>query len=228
MKRCVQYLLGILFAFCLLIALLITSVEAVVYWIPGYFEREYTKYDVTKDVRMDMDDLLDVTDEMMAYLRGDRPDLHVSTVVDGQTREFFNDREIAHMEDVRKLFLGGLALRSACIITALLCLLLLLITRGVRHVLPRAVCTGTALFFAAVCGLAAVISTDFTRYFVIFHQIFFDNDLWILDPGTDLLINIVPEPFFMDTAALIALIYGTCVAAVFIICVICIIFDRKR
>ena len=38
----------------------------------------------------------------------------------------------------------------------------------------------------------------------MFHHIFFNNDLWMLNPDTDLLINIVPEPFFMDTAARIA------------------------
>ena len=90
----------------LIVTLLITSVEAVTYWTPGYYEREYSKYNVTEDVHMEMDDLLDVTTEMMAYLRGNREDLHVPTIVDGQPREFFNDREIAHMEDVRGLFVG--------------------------------------------------------------------------------------------------------------------------
>lgn len=56
---------------------------------------------------MTMEDLLEVTDEMMDYLRGDREDLHVMTVMDGQEREFFNAREIAHMEDVQGLFLGS-------------------------------------------------------------------------------------------------------------------------
>ena len=93
-----SYALGILFSFCLIVTLLITSVEAVTYWTPGYYEREYSKYNVTEDVHMEMDDLLDVTKEMMAYLRGNREDLHVPTIVDGQPREFFNDREIAHME----------------------------------------------------------------------------------------------------------------------------------
>lgn len=99
--------LGILCGFALMIILLITSIEAVTYWTPGYYEKEYAKYGVLNDVHMEMDDLLDVTDEMMAYLRGSREDLHVPTIVDGQPREFFNDREIAHMEDVRGLFLGG-------------------------------------------------------------------------------------------------------------------------
>ena len=110
-NKYLSYALGILFSFCLIVTLLITSVEAVTYWTPGYYEREYSKYNVTEDVHMEMDDLLDVTTEMMAYLRGNREDLHVPTIVDGQPREFFNDREIAHMEDVRGLFVGALVLR---------------------------------------------------------------------------------------------------------------------
>ena len=53
--------------------------EAVVYWTPGYFEKEYTKYNVLDSLpSMTMDDLLHVTDEMMDYLRGGREDLHVT------------------------------------------------------------------------------------------------------------------------------------------------------
>ena len=36
-----QHFLGILCAFCLMIIFLITSVEAVAYWTPGYYEKEY-------------------------------------------------------------------------------------------------------------------------------------------------------------------------------------------
>ncbi len=37
----------------------------------------------------------------------------------GEYREFFNDREIAHMEDVRGLFIGGLWLRRIGILITL-------------------------------------------------------------------------------------------------------------
>lgn len=102
--KLLEHFLGVLCAFCLMIIFLITSVEAVAYWTPGYYEHEYSKYNVTEAVRMEMDDLLEVTDEMMAYLRGNREDLHVDTIVNGEPREFFNAREIAHMEDVRGAF----------------------------------------------------------------------------------------------------------------------------
>lgn len=219
--------LGILCAFCLMIVFLTTSVEAVVYWTPGYFEKEYTKYQVAETVQMEMDDLLEVTDEMMDYLRGDRADLHVPTVVNGEPREFFNAREIAHMEDVQGLFLAGLALRNYCLIIAVFCVLILC-TRyrsQVRTILPRTLCAGTGLFFALTALLAGIISTNFTKYFVIFHKIFFSNDLWLLDPRTDLLINIVPEPFFVDTAARIGITFAAMIAVLF---AVCIFFLRKE
>lgn len=93
---------GILTALWLMIVFLITAVEAVAYWTPGYYKMEYEKYQVLDDLpEMTMDDLLSVTDEMMAYLRGNREDLHVFTTMGGEYREFFNARETAHMEDVR-------------------------------------------------------------------------------------------------------------------------------
>lgn len=225
----IHNLLGILCAFCLMIVFLVTAVEAVTYWTPGYYEQEYEKYDVTADVNMTMDDLLNVTHEMMAYLRGDRADLHVNTVVGGQEREFFNAREIAHMEDVRGLFLGAMKLRTACLIGAVLTILLLfLLKANVKKVLPRMLCAGSGLFLLVMAGLAALISTDFNKYFIIFHKIFFHNNLWMLDPNTDLLINIVPEPFFMDTALRIAVTFGSFTVILLLACAIFMRLSRKK
>lgn len=222
-------LLGILFSFALMITLFITSIEAVTYWTPGYYEKEYEKYNVLDDVHMEMDDLLKVTDEMMSYLRGNREDLHIPTVVNGQPREFFNEREIAHMEDVRGLFLAALVIRRVCIRIMIAALAFLLLSKAdFARVLPRTICAGTVLFFAAIAALAGIISTDFTKYFIIFHKIFFNNDLWLLDPTTDLLINIVPEPFFMDTAARIAITFGGCTAVILVLCLLLIFLQRKR
>lgn len=226
--KVMQWFLGMVCAFALMVALLITSVEAVVYWIPGYFEKEYARYQVAEAVKMEPDELLAVTAEMMAYLRGNRGDLHVDTVVDGQPREFFNEREIAHMEDVRGLFLAALATRRICLgLIAAGILGLFLLKADIGRLLPQQLCIGTAAFFGVLALLAGIISTDFTKYFIIFHEIFFRNDLWLLDPRTDLLINIVPEPFFVDTAALIGITYGISVAAVFVICLL-VLRRRKR
>ncbi|WP_374048096.1 TIGR01906 family membrane protein [Clostridium sp. MB40-C1] len=38
---------------------------------------------------------------------------------------------------------------------------------------------------------------DFNKSFNTFHQLFFRNDYWILDPNIDPVINIMPETFFL-------------------------------
>lgn len=220
MNRLLQYTVGIIFSICLMMVLLFTSVEAVVYWLPGYFEKEYTKYNVTKDVSMSMEDLLDVTHEMMSYLRGTRNNLHIETTMGGVQREFFSAREIAHMKDVRGLFLGALSIRRGCLMVMGLCLIILfLLKTNFKRTFPRAVCAGTGIFFSVSAILAFIISTDFTRYFIMFHHIFFKNNLWMLDPSTDMLINIVPEGFFRDTVFLIGSVYLFCTLLILAICV---------
>ena len=216
--------LGVLCAFCLMIVFLITAVEAVAYWTPGYYEKEYTKYQVLNDLpEMTMEDLLTVTEEMMAYLRGNREDLHVYTTMGGVHCEFFNEREIAHMEDVRGLFIGGLWLRRIGLAFTVVTLLGLWFwskkdferREYLKTAVPSSLCLGTGIFFAAALAIIGLVSTNFSKYFVVFHRIFFDNDLWILDPDTDMLINIVPEPFFMDTALYIALVF-VCMVVLFL------------
>lgn len=214
--KTISYILGIVFTISLIIVILISSIEFLLYGVPGYFESEYEKNQVLEDVGMEMDDLLDVTDQMMDYLRGDREELQVITEIDGETRGFFNEREIAHMEDVKSLFLGGLSLRRICLLICAAALILLYKLKRLK-VLPASILMGTGIFFAAVCLLSLIVASDFQRSFTIFHQIFFDNDLWILNPNTDLLVNIVPEQFFMDTALYIVLIFGAAILVLFLI-----------
>ncbi len=214
MKKTHRYIsraAGILAAWCLTAGILITSVEAVCYWIPGYFPHEYEKHQVLEDVDMEMEDLLLVTDHMMGYLKGNCEELQITADIGGRTQPFFNQREISHMEDVKHLFLGGMALRRVCLcLTAVL--LLVIWKLGGLCLLPRAICAGTGIVFGAAAVAAVLISSDFNKYFTLFHHIFFDNDLWILDPGTDRLINIVPQGFFIDTAFWCAAVFGVCMA----------------
>ena len=53
----------------------------------------------------------------------------------------------------------------------------------------------------------ALFLSDFNKYFTLFHEIFFTNDLWLLDPRTDLLIRMLPEGFFFDMVVRIGSIF---------------------
>lgn len=197
---------------------------------------EYEKYQVLDDLpEMTMDDLLSVTDEMMAYLRGNREDLHVFTTMDGEYRSFSMPGRSLTWRTC-----GGCSWAACGSDRSDLCLpwpLPLFYISGNGAVRtgahtwpgqsPAPSAQGPGVFFAACLALAAVISTDFSRYFVVFHHIFFDNDLWILDPDTDMLINIVPEAFFMDTALRIAIVFAIFVTIFFGACLFLWLKGRK-
>ena len=90
--KVLHYLLGLIFSISMILVLLVTSIEAVLYWSPGYFEKEYHKYQVTDEIDIEMDDLLHVTDVMMDYLKDKREDLQVVTRV-AEHSEHFSVRE---------------------------------------------------------------------------------------------------------------------------------------
>jgi integral membrane protein (TIGR01906 family) len=140
-------------------------------------------------------------------MQGKRDDLIVPAIVGGQNRNFFNQKEIVHMEDVKALFDIGYKVRNITfLILVILILAMVFFKYKVFYLLARCgreIATGVMLLAAV---LAAVMAVDFDRAFNIFHLIFFDNDLWILDPATDLLVNIVPFQFFTDIAIFIGVL----------------------
>ena len=83
-------ILSAVFALALLFTVLITSFEAVCYWTPGLYDREFRKYNVPflleywKGDRMDYDGINTVIDETMLYLRGERENLIVEVPINGQ------------------------------------------------------------------------------------------------------------------------------------------------
>lgn len=209
------WILPVLFSLLLLTGTLLTSVEAVVYWTPSWFEKEYDKYMVLEDVRgeMSMDSALYVTDEMMRYLRGDRKDLIVCTTLDGKRQEFFSKREKQHLADCRVLFVDGFRIRNMC---GVLCVGIFLLLgwrswkEGNREKLAgflRKVARVNLILLGVILVVALLVARNFDRYFVLFHHMFFDNNLWILDPKVDNLINLLPEGFFSDTVERIMLIF---------------------
>ena len=240
-----------LIALCLIYTALITSIEAVCYWTPNYFEQEYEKYHVLDSLpEMTMseeDGLMAVTHHMMKYLRGDSdaPTLQIEVQMGGEQRGFFTEREILHMEDVRNLFVGAQRLRAAALFSALALLLFLYLLcrkdrknfmkvkaraetgyaagsvsfNSAQHLFGRSVAKGlligTGIFLVFCVLLGAAVASDFTNAFITFHHIFFNNDLWILDPSVDMLVNIVPEGFFFDTASRILILFS---ASLIVIC----------
>jgi len=213
----------------MIIILLITSFEIGAYSDFGWYEKEYIKYDVLIDLEMEIEDVMEVTKEMMAYLRGNRENLVVETVVDGEEREFFNDREKAHMIDVQELFVGGLWLRRGAVLVFAAAIMVIVRTRADwKRLLPKSFLIAMGTFIGITAFAGVLFLSDFNRYFTLFHELFFDNDLWLLDPRTDLLIRMLPEGFFLDMVVRIGVIFLLLMVIVAVGSVGIIIMDKKR
>ena len=203
-------IVAFIFGLCLLLILLITATQAVCFWIPNWWHNEYAKYDTPSNVRgeMSLDDAVHVTEDMLDYCIGRLDTLDdTEATIDGVTAPFFTDREKAHLADCRELFLKGIKARViACLLLAAF-IIYIYIHNGKQNT-ARLLAVGYLRSLGFIAVLSAVIAVlcviDFTRVFTEFHHIFFDNDLWILYPDKDNLINIMQEDVFSDAAMWIA------------------------
>ncbi|HIV53317.1 MAG TPA: TIGR01906 family membrane protein [Candidatus Mediterraneibacter norwichensis] len=227
--RKLQWAAGILLSFSVMAILLISSFEIAMYADFSVYQREYEKYDVLDDLDMKMEDVMYVTEEMMAYLRGDRDTLSVITTVEGQEQDFFNEQDRFHMGEVRDLFIGGLNIRTGAVVTALICLVFLIASKAcLKKILARSYQIALGITGAAVIFIGAAALIDFNAVFVQFHHIFFDNDLWLFDPAEDYMIRMLPEGLFADMVLRIGLLFVGSLLILLIISILAGRFKKKQ
>lgn len=124
------------------------------------------------------------------YLRGDNQDEHLELIG-------LNDKEISHMRDVKNIYK---VINIIKIVSAIITLTIILLYAYEKvnvfkfKELRNALCI--AYLVPILFGILYLV--DFQGAFVKFHEIFFKNDLWLLDPKTDLLIRLMPEEFFIS------------------------------
>ena len=86
-----------------------------------------------------------------------------------------------------------------------------------RHRSTGFLTAGAITALATPLMLAIPLAIDFDRAFVVFHEIAFDNELWIFDPRTDPIIDYLPEALFMRNAfAILVVMIVLSVAAILV------------
>ena len=125
--------------------------------------------------------------------------------VNGSLQPAFNERELAHLDDCRSLFALLRKVRRRLIPWAVLLVVggayLLNDRRGAR----RVAWLSPLVLLIPLGAFALWAAVDFDRAFVFFHRVLFTNNLWLLDPRTDLLIRVCPQSMFMEMGKAIAL-----------------------
>ncbi len=198
---------------CLLIypVLLVTSIELVTYDKSFYID-QYKKLDTATTIGISETDLHRVTWDLLDYIKDKKATLKdIKADINGDMRQVFNDKEIAHMVDVKDLYKFATDVRAYSIIAIVV--LLLVILTFYRKMAARKLAlsflwtTGALIVLSAILYL--LIQSNFSYYWDLFHHIFFDNDLWLLDPNTDIMIQMVPEAFFYSAVTRVILYFST-------------------
>ena len=204
--RVVWALLSPLFVIAIGVALVTTSVNALLY-DPEYYAQGQSRYAVGRTTEYSLDALRPVNRAIVDFFRSPEVSLPGALGGAGAQPDVFNEREVGHMEDVRDIVwlvgrleliaLGGALAIAAARFAAFR-------GKAVRWVANRAL-IGAAATLAVVGAMGALTLVDFGELFLTFHLLSFDNDLWQLDPRRDNLIRFFPFAFWFDATVTVAL-----------------------
>ena len=132
----------------------------------------------------------------------------------------FHDYEAAHMTDCQRLIgLDGIV--TLALLAALAVCASLGLRKGDRRRFRKGFLTGTGVLAALIAAGAIWALIDFDGLFTTFHHLAFTNDLWLLDPRTDLLIRLMPEEFFIAYGVLGAAVWLVILTAVTVPMLVC-------
>lgn len=179
--------LGIIFIAASLTFVLLIGITRFYAFNLSYYQSEFTKVGTYERLGEEADR---DTERLIAYIRGQSDQLGIET---------FNDREIAHMADVKALLRGlEIALGAALTFAALLVLIMFWTRLRKPWALVSDVLLWTGLMTLGALVLAGVIALlGFSSAFNVFHGIFFKEGTWAFY-RTDRLIQLFPLQFFFD------------------------------
>ena len=175
----------------------------------AFYAYEYPKNDVALTIGISDDDLNKATDVLLGYITGEYDSLDVKVTIDDEEVMMFNEREIAHMVDVRDLYNTVSMVRFIALIIFIICMAYLLIIKAkdIFSAFYLAYKRVIVVITAVIAGLSVFAIADFDTFWRSFHHVFFANDLWLLDPNVDRLIMMVPGQFFFDLVLLIIIVF---------------------
>lgn len=188
-----------LFILCLPVLLLTASLCLLInsHWI---YEYGFDKYNISQKTGLADSELDKVASGFIDYFKSDEDFINTIVIKDGQPFTLFNEREVAHIKDVKGLIwldyriLLGTGVYFLVYVVVSICWL----TKESLRQLAKAVISGSCLTLGLMLVLGIFALLDFDSFFLQFHLISFANDLWQLDPTKDYLIMLFPQGFWYD------------------------------
>ena len=170
-------------------AVVIVTLAIVPFLTPGWVAAEQGRAQAQAWTGFSTAELATATDSILhdLVLGGD-----FAVEVNGQP--VLNERERAHMSDVRTVFRGLWILAAISVVG-----LVVAARRPDRSATWRAVRRGALGLTVGVVVLGAIALVAFDQLFEVFHEVFFPAGSFTFDPRTDRLVQLFPFQFWDET-----------------------------
>ena len=209
----------------LFLSLLLTSIDLLCF-NRSFFRWQYSLNHTAESIGISEDGLMNATNVLLDYMQDKRDDIKVIEVVNGSEREIFDERETLHMVDVKNLYLNAMKIRTILLVGSIAILTLLVFTHRNQSytILSNAYRNGLLFLGSIILFIAIYAIVDFNGFWMNFHYVFFDNDLFLLDPNISIMINMFPSNFFFAVVFGIILLF---VSIVILLKLLLVFFKQK-
>ena len=188
--------------------LIISGLIAFAFNFQPLYEYGFHRYDVGATTGLADSELSKAAEGLINYFNSDEEFIRVTVQKNGDTIQLFNDREIAHLYDVKGLIKLDYGVFVISLLYTAVVSGIMRYRRQLRH-LAAPMFWGGTLTLAVLIVVSATAASNFDAFFTRFHQFSFANDFWLLDPTKDYLIMLFPGGFWQDASIFIASLIGT-------------------
>ena len=164
---------------------------------PGFFIGVYQKqgYMIEKKLGMSQEDLKCVIDYMISYCKKGRTSENILVLIDNKKMQFFNARELQHLDDIYTMIKMNQFIVIVLIII-IVSLLTLLKRNGYINIIPKIFLRSECVLVGIMAVIILMALVNITAFVNNAHRIFFRNNMWIMNPVTDKIIYLFPTHFF--------------------------------
>lgn len=157
-----------------------------------------SEFDAEETTGVPEEQLRGAARDLISYFNAGDPTLNLQVDVDGQRQPLFNPREVVHMQDVKDLVRALFFVHEAALAYVMAYVVGVYIWSGdgsLRSLAGQAM-AGSLLALGFMAAIGALAASGFSSSWEGFHELFFSNNLWQLDPDRDRLIQMFPEDFW--------------------------------
>jgi integral membrane protein (TIGR01906 family) len=147
----------------------------------------------------------ELAEALSSFLAGNTVTAQVMLTRSSEDFPAFSDKELLHLQDVKDLFVLSHRVSLAGVLTIIVIIFIIIIAQkgnafGKAFIIVRSLKLSLGLSILFLLAGSVLTALDFNNSFTLMHRLVFTNDLWLLDPQADLLVQLMPEPFFIAYA----------------------------